>query len=396
LELTDIYTEELFQFVQDHLNGDPAQLLLYHQGKTDFDLKAAIQQIQARQKVQKKLPTWASSPKVIFPSGVSLEQSSSELTAKFKASLLSGHSMIDLTGGAGIDSYFLSEKFETAIYCERNPELAAITAYNFNILSPCKFQIEVGDSLDYLRQVSHPIDLLYIDPARRGDHNQKLYKLSDCEPDIIDNWELMTSKAYEILVKASPMLDIKQALMELPYVQQVWVVAVKNEVKEVLLSWKKTGKSSCPLIHCVNLHPDGDSLFSFTYEEEAMARSQSDKLGPFLIEPNSSILKAGAFKIFASRYSLSKLHPNSHLYSAELPPTDIPARVFEILQEVIQPKKELKKLIPKGKVNVLTRNYALSSNELKQQYRLQDGGEEFLIGTKVGDAYRLFYCRLTK
>lgn len=394
--MTEIYTEELFQFVQDHLNGDPAQLLLAHQGKTNFDLKAAIHQIQARQKIHKKLPTWVANPNVIFPSGISLEQSSSEETAKFKASLVSGKEMVDLTGGAGIDSYFLSEKFQKATYCERNPELAAITGYNFNLLAPDRFKVHVGDSMAYLQDVSEPVDLIYIDPARRGNHNQKLYRLTDCEPDIIGTWNLMTSKASEILVKASPMLDIKQALMELPYVQQVWVVAVRNEVKEVLLSWKATGKSYCPQIHCVNLHPDGDSTFSFTYEEEAMASIKMGEHGSILIEPNASLLKAGAFKAFAKRFSLTKIHPNSHLYTANEAQSGIPARVFEIEQEVLQPKKELKKLIPDGKVNVLTRNYALPAEDLKRKYRLQDGGEKFLIGTKVGEVYRLFLCQLKK
>ncbi len=206
----------------------------------------------------------------------------------------------------------------------------------------------------------------------------------------------MTSKASEILVKASPMLDIKQALMELPYIQQVWVVAVRNEVKEVLLLWKETGKSSCPQIHCVNLHPDGDSKFSFTYEEEAMASSAYEKLGSLLIEPYASIMKAGAFKAFAKRFSLTKLHPNSHLYTANELREEIPARVFEIEQEITQPKKELKGLITDGKVNVLTRNYALSAEDLKRKYRLQDGGEKFIIGTKIGEAYRMFLCQLKK
>lgn len=382
--------------MQDHLNGDPAQLLLTHQGKTNFDLKAAIQQIQARQKIQKKLPTWVANPKVVFPSGISLEQSSSEVTATFKASLVSGRTMIDLTGGAGIDSFFLSEKFQTAVYCERNPELADITAYNFGILAPERFQVHVGDSMAYVQQVSEPVDLIYIDPARRGSHNQKLYKLSDCEPDILESWKLMTSKTSEILVKASPMLDIKQALMELPYVQQVWVVAVRNEVKEMLLSWKASGKSYCPQIHCVNLHPDGDATFSFTYEEEAMASIEMGEHGTILIEPNAAILKAGAFKAFAKRFSLTKLHPNSHLYTANKVQAGIPGRVFEIEQEILQPKKELKKLIPDGNVNVLTRNYALSAEGLKRKYSLQDGGEKFLIGTKIGEAYRLFLCQLKK
>ena len=394
MNLAEIYTEELVQFVQDHLDGDPAQLLLTHQGKTNVDLKAAIQQIQARQKVQKKLPTWVAHPSLIFPSGVSLEQSSSEITARFKASLVGGHKLVDLTGGVGIDSYFLSEKFQSPVYCERQPDLAAITAHNFHILAPGRFEVHVGDSLDYLQELGEPVDLIYVDPARRGHHNQKLYKLSDCEPDLVQAWSLMASKAAEILIKASPMLDIKQALMELPYLQQVWVVAVKNEVKEVLLSWKAKGKASCPQIHCVNLHPGGDTTFSFTYEEEAMASIEMGEPDSILIEPHAALLKAGAFKAFAKRFSLIKLHPNSHLYTAKEVPSGIPARVFEIVQEVTQPKKELKALIPDGKVNVLTRNYVLSAADLKLKYRLQDGGEKFLIGTKSGEAYRLFLCHL--
>jgi hypothetical protein len=394
LELAEIYTEELFKFVQDHLSEDPAQLLFSYSGKTTFDLKLAIQQIQARQKAQKKLPSWIANPHLIFPSGVALEQCSSEITASFKADLVAGKRMLDMTGGAGIDSYFLSNRFESAVYCELQPELAAIAAHNLELLAPGKFEVYQGDARNFLRQMSESFDLIYIDPARRGEHNQKLYKLSDCEPDIAASWTMLASRASEILVKASPMLDIKLALMELPYLQQMWVVAVRNEVKEVLLHWKSGGKSSCPIIHCVNLHPAGDTTFSFTYEEEAMARHATGELGSVLIEPNAAILKAGAFKVFAARYSLSKLHPNSHLYSAADCPQDIPARIFVIEQEVMQPKKELKKLVPDGKINVITRNYAQSATELKQQYRLQDGGENFLVGTKVGENYRLFYCKL--
>ncbi|SMD41921.1 hypothetical protein SAMN00777080_0455 [Aquiflexum balticum DSM 16537] len=389
------YTASLKQFVQDHQSEDPAQLLFAYSGKTDFDLKAAVQQIQARQKAKQKLPSWAAKPDLIFPSSLSLEQASSEETAKFKCGIpTKGKSMVDLTGGFGVDTFYLAENFGKAVYCERNPELSAIVEHNFNLLKPDKFEISQGDSFEYLAKSDMTFDLIFVDPARRGNHNQKLYKLADCEPDIVSHWELLKSKGQSILVKASPMLDIKQAIIEIPDIQQVWVVSVKNEVKEVLLYWEKGKVSNERIIHAIDLKSGGPRELSFTYEEEESSESIFGEVGKFLIEPYSPILKAGAFKSFGGRFGLKKLHPNSHVYTCEVLPDEIPGRIFELIQEINNPKKELKQLFPTGKVNVITRNYALSADELKKKYRLKDGGDSFLIGTKVGEKYRLFYCNL--
>jgi len=389
------YTESLKQFVQDHLQEDPAQLLFRYNGKTDFDLKAAVQQIQARQKAKAKLPTWTSNPNLIFPPSLSLEQSSSEETAQFKSDLVKGEKMIDLTGGFGVDTFFLAKNFQKAIYCEIKEELAEIVQQNFETLIPDKFEVIKGDSLEYLSKSGVHFNLIYLDPARRGDHNQKLYKLSDCEPDLISNWELLKSKGDSILVKASPMLDIKQALTEIPEIQQVWVVSLKNEVKEILLYWEKGKVFGSPLIHAVDLRTKGEFKdFTFTFEKEEISQSEFGEVGQYIIEPNTAILKAGAFRTFGQRFGLKKLHPNSHLYTSSEIPTGLPARIFEIIQEIRQPKKELKSLFPSGKVNVITRNYALSTDDLKKKYRLKDGGNDFLIGTKVGEKFVLFSCFL--
>lgn len=389
------YSKSLKQFVQDHQSEDPAQLLFAYSGKTDFDLKAAVQQIQARQKAKQKLPSWAAHPDLIFPSSLSLEQASSEETAKFKSGILpKGKNMIDLTGGYGVDTFYLAENFEKAVYCERNPELSAIVEYNFNLLQPDKFRIIQGDSLEFLSKSDKTFDLIFVDPARRGNHNQKLYKLADCEPDIVSQWEILKSKGQSILVKASPMLDIKQAILEIPDIQQVWVVSVKNEVKEVLLFWEKGKEIEERLIHAVDLQSGGPREFSFTYEEEESSESIFGEVEKYLIEPYSPVLKVGAFRSFGKRFGLKKLHPNSHVYTCEDLPDGIPGRIFEVIQEINNPKKELKQLFPTGKVNVITRNYALSSDELKKKYRLKDGGDKFLIGTKVGEKFRLFCCRL--
>lgn len=395
MEQGQFHKADFQQFVQDHLNEDPALLLFKHQGKVDFDLKAAVQQISARKKVAKKLPSWSSDPRIIFPASISLEQSSSEETARFKAKNLAGKLMIDLTGGFGVDSYFLSYGFERAIYCEQQEELAEIAASNLEILAPGKFVISKGDGLDFLKQSNEHFDLIYADPARRGKVNQKLYRLQDCEPDVVGAWELMKRKSKRILIKASPMLDISQALAELPDIQKVRVISVKNEVKELLLEWSKENedsKSSQVEIEAVDLG-EKDAKFSFTLLEESEAESIFGEAEAYLIEPFSAILKAGAFKSFGQRFGLKKLEKNSHLYTSGSLPKEIPGRVFEVLGE-IQPKKDvIKKLFPSGKANVITRNYATGSEELKKKLGLKDGGDDFLIGTKTGSRFKVYYCK---
>ncbi|GAB2627034.1 class I SAM-dependent methyltransferase [Belliella aquatica] len=397
MDISQFDTETFKQFVQDHLHEVPAQLLLKYAGKTKFDLKFAVQQIHARQKAKNKIPSWAVNPNLLFPASISMEQASSEDTAIFKAELVKGKSMIDLTGGLGIDTYYLAQNFEKAIYCERQEELAKIAQHNFKQLSPDKFTVIQGDSLDFLSKSQEFFDLIYVDPARRGGQNQKLYKLADCEPDVVVHWDLLKSKAESILIKASPMLDIKQALIEIPEIQQVWVISVRNEVKEVLLKWQQEPKIEYQKIIAVDLHPDRKREFSFTFEAEEKAESVLGAAGNYLIEPTSSILKAGAFKIFGQHFGLKKLHPNSHLFTCDaLPAEQIPGRIFKILQEIQNPKKELKQLVPSGKINVITRNYILSPDEFKKKYKLKDGGTQFLIGTKSGEKYVLYLVELAR
>lgn len=386
------YSEAIKKFVLDHLREDPAQLLFRYSGKVAFDLKFAVQQIQARQKAKSKLPTWVENSDIIFPVSLSLEQASSEETARFKSKLAKGNLMIDLTGGFGVDTFFLAKNFEEAVYCERNVELADIVRHNFDLLEAGKFEFVTGDSLEFFSNAEKYFDLTYVDPARRGGQNQKLYKLADCEPDVVGHWSLLQSKSKSILIKASPMLDVKQAILEIPDVQQVWVVSVKNEVKEVLLFWEKDASIGERVIRAVDLQANDATTFSFTYHEEDTSESVFGDVGKFLIEPNAAILKAGAFRSFGKRFGLKKLHPNSHLFTCDDLPKEIPGRVFEVKKEIKDPKKQLKLLFPDGKVNVITRNYALTADEFKKKFKLADGGDGFLVGTKVGERYCLFIC----
>jgi 16S rRNA G966 N2-methylase RsmD len=392
---SEIYSPEFQQFVQDHLSEDPALLLLKFGGKVSFDLKEAVQQISARQKGVKKLPEWTKTPDLIFPASISLEQSSSEETARFKSEGLKGILMIDLTGGFGVDSFYLSQRFSNAIYCEQQAKLFQLTKHNLEILAPGKFQFKNGDGLEFLEKTNQHFDLIYADPARRGKGNQKLYKLQDCEPDLVSNWDLLKSKADQILLKYSPMLDISQALEELPEIQKITVLSVKNEVKELLLHWNKNLANVPRQVTVIDLRSNSPS-FTFSPDEEEKAVSKLTEVDKYLIEPISGILKSGAFKLFGERFGLKKLEANSHLYTTSEVPSEIPARIFEIKEEVQAKKKEIKFRFPSGKVNVLTRNYISKPEEIKKKFGLKDGGDDFLIGTKTGSGYKLFWCKRIK
>ena len=304
--------------------------------------------------------------------------------------------MLDLTTGFGVDAYYMGQNFEIVTCIERNDDLAKIVRNNFELISPNKFEVISSDALDYLRNSTESFDLIYLDPDRRGSQNQKFFKLSDCDPDVMQLWATLLERGKQVLIKTSPMLDIKGVIRDLPEVQKIWVLSVKNEVKEVLLYWSSSQIEAKTEIICVNLFPSKQHTFHFEFEDEESVDIEYGSVGKFLIEPFSSILKAGAFKIFAHNFKLKKLNPNSHLYTSTSLPENIPGRVFEVIEEIKANKQEIKKKFPSGIVNVLTRNFAIKADELKKKFNLKDGGSDFLIGTKVGDKFHLYYCRLLK
>jgi 16S rRNA G966 N2-methylase RsmD len=384
-------SEEFHQFVQDHLEEDPALLLFKYQGKVAFDLKMAVQQIAARQKAVKKLPNWSKNLHLLFPASISVEQSSSEQTAAFKSEGLSGNCLIDLTGGFGVDFYHLSQGFEKGVYCEQQNELFEIARHNLSTLHPDKFEFINGDGLEFLRKSELQFDLIYADPARRGTGNQKLYKLQDCEPNVVDAWTLLQQKSNHILLKVSPMLDLTQAWTELPDIQKITVVSVRNEVKELLLQWEKGKIGEPKKISVVDLE-SGILPFEFAPSAEERAHSKFAEAGKYLIEPLAGILKAGAFNLFGERFNLHKLERNSHLYTSDTLGENIPGRIFEVVQEISPKKQEVKALFPSGKVNVICRNYSTGAEELKKKLGVKDGGDDFLIGSKTATGYKLYWC----
>ena len=380
---------------------------------SDDEFRFMLQQVEGRQRTRDKLPTFAQIEDWWYPVRLSCEQCSSEATARYKAHLLQqiirqSFTLVDLTGGYGVDTFFLSEHAKEAHYVERNEELCRIVAHNFCKIRP-QVQIHNTNSIHYLQDMP-ACDVVYIDPARRDQHGGKVFRLEDCEPNIIEVLPTLRSKSRNIIIKLSPMLDITQALHSLEGKWDVHIVAIKNEVKEVLLlsrtsrdlqdnSPKGYRRDTEGIVHAVNLpsHVFPDTLptsFVFSREEEHAAECQFYNAfqkhriepGAYIYEPNATIIKAGAFKLIANRYSLCKMAPNTHLYLAEQLIEDFPGRVWQIIESNIKDTKNIS-------ANILTRNYPLSPDQLRKKLKLKDSDTHTIIGARLADKPTLFLCK---
>lgn len=356
-------------------------LMLKSKRYSHLPLQEIVQQIKSRQKAFHKLPEWYNKEGIIFPPSLSMEQCSSEISARFKVSLVSGNSMIDLTGGTGVDTYYFSEKFKSSIYVERDPLLCDIARHNFAVLSRNIF-VKNFEAIHYLDVIIEPVDFIYIDPARRNDNRQKVFLLEDCEPNVVQIQERLLMLANSVMVKTSPMLDISLGQKDLNHVKSITIVAIGNEVKEVLYLLEGNW-SGATEISAVNLDKNTGSVeekFVFKMSEEQEAISNYALPSKYIYEPNSAVLKSGAFKLVGKRFNLFKLHLHSHLYTSnEL--VVFPGRVFECLAVAPYQKKAILKHLSLGKANISTRNFPESVEAIRRKTGLKDGGEFFLFAT---------------
>ncbi|NDV80650.1 class I SAM-dependent methyltransferase [Bacteroides sp. 51] len=375
------FTPETIQFIRDHQHDDVRTLALQAKKYPGMDMPFIINQIAGRQTAEHKIPSWYATEGIIYPVHLSLEQCSSELTAQYKASLFSGETLIDLTGGFGIDCAFLSAGFKYATYIERQTELCHIATHNFNLLGLHHIIVSNKDSVEALNETS-PVDCIFIDPARRNEHGGKTVLISDCEPDVEALEELLLRKASRVMIKLSPMLDLSLALRALKHTTEVHVISVQNECKELLLILENADKDAS--IHCVNFTHKGTQTFAFTHNEEASAITPyTNQVATYLYEPNASILKAGAFRAVASRFGLKKLHRNSHLYTSDQKVENFPGRCFEVL--AIGSVKDKTLLAGLSQANITVRNFPMSVAELRKRTKLKDGGEVYLFATTLND-----------
>lgn len=383
--------EHTLSFIREHATADVRSLALQAARYPNVDMRMAMTQIEGRQLAAVKLPTWAATEGVIYPVRLSLEQCSSEATARYKASLVGGIRLADLTGGFGIDCSYMSEQFEHATYIERNPALCDIARHNFALLGR-PVSVVNGNSEEELASLPQQ-DWIYVDPARRDGRGNKVVALSDCEPDVCALKSLLLQKASRVMIKCSPMLDISLAVRQLQSVSQVHVVSVNNECKELLLLLDQESTADMH-IHAVNFQGGRMQTFVYTQDEEsATACIYTSEVGRYLYEPNSSMMKAGCFRLPAARYSLYKLHPNTHLYTANHLVEDFPGRVFEVKDVVGFSKSELKGLSAGlKKANVAVRNFPEHPDALRKRLKIADGGDIYLFATTLNSEKKVVIC----
>lgn len=389
---------ETQQFIREHLSDNVRTLALQAKKYPDVDMPTAITQIAGRQTAAEKIPSWKEIEDIWYPKHLSLEQCSSEITARYKASLLQGESLTDLTAGFGIDCSFLAAGFQSVTYVERQKELCEIAVHNFPILNLNHITVKNEDGVDHLKAMS-PVDCIFLDPARRNEHGGKTVAISDCEPDVAELEELLLSKANRVMVKLSPMLDLSLALKELRHTQEVHILSVNNECKELLLllGQEPPAEQNPPEevpIHCVNLFTKGvqeKQHFVFTREQEQRNECMyTDTLGSYLYEPNTSLLKAGAFRSIATAYPIKKLHPNSHLYTSDVLITDFPGRAFRIINQCSFNKKEIKEsLSDLKKANITVRNFPATVAELRKRINLAEGGDTYLFASTLNNGQKI-------
>ncbi|WP_234110874.1 MULTISPECIES: class I SAM-dependent methyltransferase [Chryseobacterium] len=368
-----ILSKEIQDFIQVNLKSDLHALLLKKSPFSGVSMQEIVQQIKGRKVAEKKFP-FLLTDGIIFPPNLNLEQSSSQNTAEFKAQNLQGKKFLDLTLGFGIDAYFLSRNFEEITLVEKNPELLEIVEHNWRTLN--RKASFVNENLEaFLAQNKEKFDLIYLDPARRDEHKNKKFLLEDLSPDLLEIQEKLLEISDKIIIKLSPLIDISYLISTLKNISKIEIIAVKNEVKELVVFMEKDHGKDSVEIFCINLE-SGDSVFNFTFKEGKNAVAAYSDVSDFLFIPNNSVLKSGAFNLVSERFGLKKLHPNTHFYTSDQVIENFPGRVLKI--ETVDSGE-----IKKGeKYNIISKNHPLSPDEIKKKYRISDGGNRYLIFTQ--------------
>lgn len=437
-----MFHQDTWDFIRKHAQDDVRKLALKRPTNPNVDLKEALVQIEGYQTARKKLPLWAENPQLVYPPRISMEQCSSETTALYKQQVvrrllqgLSGPlSMADMTGGFGIDFSYLAPLFDRAYYIEQQEILCRIAQHNLKVLGLEQAEVLHGDGVERMPEQA-PLTLVFIDPARRDQQGKKTVALSDCTPDLSAIQERIRSCSRFCMAKLSPMLDIHQALQELKGVIEVHVVSVDNECKELLLilasgetentteiatagkrqetdgnlasetdkaeevaankledastssnsEQSNVKKPAETRIFCVNLQKGEQQTFEYTAQEEASAEAvYTDQPGAYLYEPNTSLLKAGAYKCLCARFGVRKLHPNSHLYTSDTLCADFPGRRFRVTGSRTFSKQDLKQIardIPQA--NITIRNFPSTVQELRKKLKIKEGGDRYLFATTL-------------
>lgn len=376
----NIFDPRVQQFLEEHIKGDIHKIALSRSPFDNISSRELAEQLDSRRRAEKKLPLWFNTSGIIFPPKLSIEQSSSELTAAYKSELIKGNKIIDLTGGFGVDTYFFSKKAKEVVHCEKSRELSILAGHNLSILGAENIRFINADSIEFLKETEEIFDTLYIDPSRRIE-SKKVFLLKDTEPDVVSNLALFLTKASRIIIKTSPLFDIQSGLNELSQVSAVHVVSVKNDCKELLWVIDKGFVGEAEIISTA-ISTSGQKSFRFKISDERRLSIDSYSVPlKYLYEPDVALLKAGCFKSITQAFPVLKLHQHSHLYTSENFVADFPGKVFNI--NAVSDYKQFIKENQLKKANVISRNFPHSPDELKKKHKISDGGPEYLIFTTV-------------
>ena len=380
---------DIQKFICTHLKSDLTKIILKGSPFKEVSIQELAHQIAAKQKAEKKLPTWFSAEKIYYPPKVSLEQTSSEITANYKSKLLKGSSIVDITGGFGVDCYYFAKHFKEVTHCEINAELSDIVAYNYQQLQQQKIITHCGDGIEFLKNSAQNFECIYIDPSRRNDLKGKVFLLKDCLPNVPEHLDFLFSKTDQILLKISPILDLTSAISELKYVREIQVVAVDNEVKEVLFLLEK-GFLGAISVKTINMHKKKAQKFNFQWS--APVESVYSEPSAYLYEPNAALLKSGGFHQISAQLSVFKIHRHSHIYTSKKN-IQFPGRTFKIDKVVAYDKKKLSKLISGEKANITTRNFPKTVTQIRKELKIKDGGSLYLFfTTNIDNQLIVIFC----
>lgn len=399
-----LINEKTWEYVHRHASDDVRKLALQGTKDGEVDLPMALQQIAGWQTARQKLPSWAAVEGVVYPPHLNMEQCSSERTARYKAKIGGGgDTFVDLTGGFGVDFYWLSQGFQRRIYVEQNEALCTLAEHNYRQLGhACSVNCSTASA--FLQTFTHA-NLIFLDPARRNEHGGRTYSIQDCTPNVMELLPLLLQKSDRILLKLSPMLDWRKAVDDLGSVSEVHIVSVDNECKELLLVLTK--EPAQPLrVLCVN----DDSTFVYV-PDKVTTHSQVENNSPLLLEqspcttasapqlylyePNASIMKAGCFDALAEHYAVRQVSPNSHLFLSADEIGDFPGRGFQVVAVSSMNKAELRTTLSTlERANISVRNFPLTADQLRKKLKLKDGGSDYIFATTASDGrHKLFICR---
>ena len=390
-----ILSVEIQEFINKSLNSDIAVLALQKNKFPNVDWTAILNQIAAKQKAKTKLPTWFTANSIYYPSKLSIEQTSSEKTAQYKSQLVCGENLIDLTGGFGVDDFYFAKKINNVVHCEINEELSKIVSHNFQQLEAKNIECIAGDSFKILSTLNQKFDWIYIDPSRRNDAKGKVFMLNDCLPNVPELLDFYFEFSDNILIKTAPILDISAGLLELKNVKAIHVVALENEVKELLWIIEKNYTKSVKII-ASNLIKETTEEFTFELGNSSVSNYSLPK--KYLFEPNAAIMKSGGFDEITSQFEVEKLHQHSHLYTSNNL-IDFPGRIFEIEKSFEYNKQNMSRNfgIENKKANITTRNFPETVEKIRKKWKINDGGTVYcFFTTDVNNCKIVLLCSKLK